>query len=388
MRTLPFEYATRNLARSPRRLVSIVAGNVLVVLLIVAAASFVEGMRGSLAQRSGSPNVILLGAGSEESVERSEISAAVPGILAATVPGIRTVQGEAFVSPEIVSALLLSSTANAEEELRAIVRGVTPGAFLVHQRVEIVEGRAPRSGANELLAGSLAAEKMGLAPDQLSLGSPLWLDGTEWRVVGTMRARGSVMDAELWAPLPDLMLAMKRDSLSCVVVTLDTAEFADLDAFTKTRVDLELSAIREADYYAAVLRFYRPVQVMVWVTAVLVAASGILGGLNTLYAAFASRIRELGTLQAVGFSRRAIALCLMQEGLLAAALAIVIALIIARAALDGLAVSYSMGVFELDVGAPVILIGTATGVVLGLIGTLPPAWRCLRLPIPESLKAT
>ncbi|MDX2176298.1 MAG: ABC transporter permease [Candidatus Sumerlaeia bacterium] len=386
MRLLPFDYAVRNLGRSPRRLLGIVAGNVLVVLLIVAAAAFVDGMRGSLAQRDDSRNVILLGAGSEESIERSEISAAVPGILEASVPGIRTVQGEAFVSPEIVSALLLSSSPDREEELRAIVRGITPGAFLVHQRVEIVEGRAPRPGSGEVLAGSLAAEKMGLP--SLPIGVKLWFDGEEWTVVGIMAARGSVMDAELWVPLPDLMLAMKRDSLSCVVVTLETAEFADLDAFTKMRLDLELAAIRESEYYAAVLRFYRPVQAMVWITAILVAASGVLGGISTLYAAFASRVRELGMLQALGYPRRAIAISLVQEALLAAALAIIVALLLARLFLDGLAVSYSMGVFELAVGPRVVFAGAATGLALGIIGALPPAWRCLRLPIPESLKAT
>ncbi len=386
MRLLPFEYAVRNLGRSPRRVLGIVAGNVLVVLLIVAAAAFVEGMRASLAHRDDSQNVILLGAGSEESVERSEIPASVPGILAASVPGIRAIHGEAFVSPEIVSALLLSPTRDGREDLRAIVRGVTPGAFLVHQRVEIIEGRAPRPGAGEVLAGSLAARKMGI-PD-LAVGSSLWFDGNQWTVVGIMAARRSVIDAELWVPLQDLMLAMKRDTLSCVVVTLDAAEFADIDAFTKMRVDLELAAIREADYYAAVLRFYRPVQAMIWITALLVAASGVLGGLNTLYAAFASRVRELGTLQTLGYPRRAIALSLIQEALVAAAFAIILALLIAHALLDGRAVAYSMGVFELTVGPRVVLAGAATGLLLGIIGALPPAWRCLRLPIHESLKAT
>ena len=94
MRRLPFEYAVRNLGRSPLRLaMSLVlvgafalllhekdggTARDLVVSLVIAATAFVRGMENSLA-RSGSPsNVMLLGAGSEESIERSEIGMSVP----------------------------------------------------------------------------------------------------------------------------------------------------------------------------------------------------------------------------------------------------------------------------------------------------------------------
>lgn len=387
MRLLPFDYAARNLGRSPRRLAAIVIGNALVVLLIVGAASFVEGMRSSMTLRHDAKNVILLAAGSEESIERSEISATTAGLLSASVPGIHAVHGASFVSPEILSALILKPEADSPDELRAIVRGVTPGAFLVHGRVQIVEGREPRPGSNELLVGSLAAEKLGLPKDRLAPGQSLWFDRQEWKVVGRFQARGTVMDAELWTPLTDLQVATKRDSVSCVVVTLADAEFADIDAFTKTRVDLELAAIPEAEYYAALLRFYRPVQAMIWITAILVAMAGVLGGLNTLYAAFASRVRELGMLQSLGYPRRAIVLSLMLESLLAASLALIVALVIAKLFLDGIAISFSMGVFELTINSIVLVSGASTGLLLGTLGALPPAWRCLRLPIPEALKA-
>ena len=74
MKLLPFEYATRNLGRSPVRLMLTVFGSGLVILLIMIAGSFMVGMQTTLAV-SGSPdNIILLGSGSVESVERSEVS--------------------------------------------------------------------------------------------------------------------------------------------------------------------------------------------------------------------------------------------------------------------------------------------------------------------------
>jgi ABC-type antimicrobial peptide transport system permease subunit len=53
----------------------------------------------------------------------------------------------------------------------------------------------------------------------------------------------------------------------------------------------------------------------------------------------------------------------------------------------GHAVRFSIGVFELVVDHTVLLIGIAAGLLIGLVGVLPPAWRCLRVSIPESLKA-
>lgn len=387
MKLLPFDYAVRNFGRSPRRCVAIILGNALVVLLIVAAAAFVEGMRSSLDIRNDTRNVILLATGSEESIERSQIPARTTGVLTASLPGIETIGGIPLVSPEILSTAIFQPSRDSTRELRAIIRGVTPEAFLVHPRVEIIEGRAPRPGANELLAGSLAAEKLGLPPSALALGESLWFDGQEWAVVGHFRARGTVMDAELWTPLSDLQVATKRDGLSCVVVRLDTAEFADIDAFTKMRVDLEISAVRESDYYASVLRFYQPIRMMIWATAFLIASAGILGGFNTLYSAFSARSREIGMLQSLGFPRRAIVASLVQEAMFAAAVAALLAFLTARLFLDGIAVPFSMGVFELTTNSTVFAAGGGAALFLGLIGALPPAWRCLRMPIPEALKS-
>ncbi|MDX1972484.1 MAG: FtsX-like permease family protein [Candidatus Sumerlaeia bacterium] len=387
MRWLPFDYAVRNLGRSTKRLLAMVLGNMLVVLLMLAAGSFVSGMRESFGLGEASENVIVLGTGSEESVERSEISAATPGLLAASVEGIQELQGIPFLSPEIVSALILKKSAGSPEELRGIVRGVESGAYLVHERVEVVEGRVPRAGALEIMLGSLAGEKLGLSAGDVAVGKTLWFEELEWTIVGRFRAKGTVMEGEIWMPLKDLMVVTKRDTLSCVVLKMGSGEFADVDVFTKTRVDLELSALRESDYYASLVEFYRPVEVMIWVTALLISLAGILGGFNTLYSAFSSRIREIGMLQSLGYSRRAILVSLVQESLLVSSVGFFCALGIAACTFAGFTISHSMGVFRLSLSDPVILWGAGLALTLGLLGALPPAFRCLSMPIPEALKS-
>ncbi len=126
---------------------------------------------------------------------------------------------------------------------------------------------------------------------------------------------------------------------------------------------------------------------MVLVTAALIALGGLLGGLNTMYAAFAARVREVGMLQALGFTRLAITLNLSEESLFAAACGTIVGLAVGLVTLEGAAVRFSMGAFALTLDAPVILTGITAGLLVGVVGAIPPAIRCLRLPITEALKS-
>lgn len=387
MRVLPFEYAVRNLGRSRTRLLAGLAGSALVATLVIAAAAYVRGMDESLSLTAGPQNVVVLGAGSEESIERSEIAASVADILDASLPGIRRSLGAAYVSPEVHMQMGVRLRRDDSAARTALVRGITPAAFLVHERLRIVDGRAPRPGHDEILVGDLAATRLEVDDSALAVGRTLWWDDRPWTITGRFTAPGTIMNAEIWCPLSDFQIASRRKSLSCVVMTLDDAEFADVDAFCKQRLDLELVALRESDYYARLVDFFGPIRAMIWATAALIAFGGLLGGLNTLYAAFAARIREFAALQTLGYSRTAIVVSLVQESLLMTAAGALFAAALGLAALDGLGVRFSMGAFALRVDAHALMAALLAGLLLGIIGALPPAWRCLRLPIMEALRA-
>src|SRR5688572_3334273 len=388
MRLLPFDYSIRNLGRSPVRLVLSVTGSLLVVLLVLAAGAFVRGMDKSLRVSGQANNVMLLGAGSEESVERSEIGPAVAGLVQASVTGIKQRLGVAYVSPEVFLMSLLKLDNVDEKSHQVQLRGVTPAAFLVHPQARITDGRAPEAGRDEILVGSLVATKMGVPDSRLSVGQTLVFDDRTWTIAGKFEAPGTVMEAEIWTRLSDLQIAARRDNVSCVVVTMESADgFDDVDTFARQRLDLELVAMRETDYFSNLSAFFRPIQLMVWTTAILIATGGLLGGLNTMYAAFASRVREIGSLQAIGYPRYAIVASLVQESVLATAAGALLAAAVGFVALDGLTVRFSMGVFGLVIDSSVLLLALAAGLFLGVIGALPPAYRCLRLPIAEALKA-
>jgi len=387
MRLLPFEYAARNLGRSPLRLAISVVGSVLVVVLATAAFAFVRGMDRSLAGSGSVDNVILLGAGSEESIERSEIKPSVASEVQSEY-GVKFEAGQAFVSPEVHAALGIALDKDTDPAGQAVFRGVTSSAFRVHPQVRITEGRAAQNGADEVIVGQLTSTRLGVPEDRLALGQVLWIDGRAFTIVGRFAAPNTVMDAEVWIPLTTLQTLTRRETLSCVVVTFEPGLMSEADLFAKRRLDLELVAIPESAYYAQLSAFYKPVKMMVWVTAILIGAGGLLGGLNTMYAAFASRIREVGTLQSLGYPRRAVVISFLQESVLAAAAGAVIGALICLLVFDGVSIRFSMGAFGLLLDGPTIGFGIAAGLTLGFVGAIPPAMRCLRLPIAESLKAT
>ena len=389
MRQLPFQYATRNLGRSPVRLAASLIGSSLVVLLVLASGGFIRGMQTTLSHtESLNENIMILGTGSEEGVERSQIDASVEGIVAASVPGLMESAGVIYASPEIHAALPVRESSDSTRDLGAVMRGFRPVALLVHPEVEIIEGRMPQAGMDEIMLGELAATRLGVPSERVAIGKTLHFDDRDWTIVGRFSAPGSVMNAEVWIPLTDLQIATNRESsLSCVIVTLDQATSTDVDVFAKSRLDLEITAIPEREYYASIASFYGPIRVMILVTAILIASGGVLGGLNTMYAAFSARVREVGMLQALGFTTRAIVINLIEESVFAAACGALIGTLIGIMFLNGLAVRFSMGAFALTIDAPVVLIGLLGGLLVGLVGAIPPAIRCLRLPIPEALKS-
>ncbi len=388
-RLLPFDYAVRNLGRSPWRTRLSVLGAALVVLLLIGAGAFVRGMERSLRESGEPDNVIILGAGSEESVERSEITEEAVGIAIASIQGVRSRAGAVYASAEVHVQLGVKTETGLERPAQMMVRGITPGAMLVHGNVQIVEGRLPSPGHDEVMVGGTMHTRLGLAESQLQIGGRLLIDNRPWTIVGRFRSPGAVMDSEVWASITDVKQATKRTTISCLILTLDPtqAEFADIGVFVKTRPDLELAALRETEYYGQLAKFFAPLRAVAWATAGLIAMGGLLGGLNTMYAAFAARVREIGTLRALGYRRRAIALSLVQESVIAAAAGALLACGIGLAGLDGIAVKFSLGSLRLTVDETVIGIALAAGLVLGLVGALPPAWRCLRLEIPTALKA-
>jgi putative ABC transport system permease protein len=385
LKLLPWEYGVRNLFRRPWRSALTLAALSTVILLVLAVVGFVRGLEQSFV-RSGDERVVLVySLGMAESLEYSVVEAGTADLLAASLPGIKRRFGQPYLSPEVYLATR-AAAGREGQSTTALVRGVTPAALRVRRLVQIVDGHWP--GPGEVLVGRLAAAKLGRSAEELAAGQTVEFEGRKWRISGRFAAAGSVFESEMWCRLEDLQQAQKRQDLSLVAMTLAPgAGFGEVDLFCKSRLDLELQATRETDYYATLNAHYRPVRLLAWAVVGLVAGAGVFAGLNTMFAAVVGRARELAALQAIGFLRRAITLSLVQESTLLATAAALVAAVTAIVLLNGAAVRLTMGAFLLRIDGTTVLWGCCAALLLGVFGAIPPAVRAMWHPVAEGLKA-
>ena len=384
-RLLPWDYGVRNLFRRPSRSALTLGGLTIVVLLVLVVVGFIRGLEKSLAA-TGDENVVLVYAlSSGADIENSSIPGRTPALLSASVDGVRRRGGVEYVSPELYLGTRITTVGMTEPGM-GLVRGVTTSAPLVRGKVPLVEGEWPQSG--EVMVGRLAHSKLGAEEEDLAIGQQVTFDGKAWTVSGVFAAAGSAFESEVWAPLADLQTTLKRQDLSMVAVTMESPDgVTDVDLFCRERVDLELKAVSESGYYAAMQKHYKPVRMLGWVVVALVAGSGVFAGLNTMYGAVVGRIRELATLQALGFRRRAILLTLVQEATLLSCAGALVACVVGLVFVDGAAVRFTMGAFTLAVDSVGIAVACGVAALLGVVGALPPAVKAMRLPVVEAIKS-
>ncbi|SMP63957.1 ABC-type transport system, involved in lipoprotein release, permease component [Neorhodopirellula lusitana] len=381
---LPWEYGVRNLARRPLRTALTLVALATVVMLVFVVVGFIRGLEQSLAV-SGDPDVVLVySVNSEENIENSSIAARTPALLTASVSGTVKRFGITHVSPELYMGTRVTNDNDVEG--LGLVRGVTANAPLVRRSVKLIEGRWPGNG--EIMVGRLAAAKMGSDDAALAIGKQLVFEGQPWTISGKFAAGGAAYESEIWCRLNDFQTATQRQDLSLAALLLSPGKSpAEVSLFCKERTDLELRALSETEYYASLQQHYKPVRMLAWLVVLLVSAAGVFAGLNMMYGAVAGRIREIATLQAIGYRRRAILVSLIQEGVLLAAAGSLLSGVIALTLLNGVAVRFTMGAFALRIDSVAILVGCGVGLLLGVLGALPPALKALRGSVAISLKA-
>lgn len=381
---LPWDYGVRNLTRRPIRTLLTFLALFTVVLLILVVVGFIRGLERSLVVSGDSDVALIYSVNSEENIENSSISASTPALITASLETAWKRYGVVHVSPELYlgTRVIVGELTNG----LGLVRGVTRNSPLVRSNVQIIEGSWPSQG--EVLIGRLVGPKIGVASERLSPSSAIEFEGRSWTISGTFEAKGSAFESEIWCNLEDFQTATKRQDISLVALRMSpNSSIGELQLFCKQRTDLELRAMAETTYYESLQKHYGPVRWLAWFVVILVSSSGIFAGLNMMYGAVAGRVREIATLQAIGYRRRAILLSLVQEGLLMSCAASVLAGMVGVWLVNGTAIRFTMGAFTLSIDEVAILISSGVGVLIGCLGALPPALKALRADVATSLKA-
>ncbi|MFY9345113.1 MAG: FtsX-like permease family protein [Planctomycetota bacterium] len=377
MRLLPLGYVLRNLLRRRARSLVTIAGIAATTMLVIAMQSFAAGMTKAGKGSARDDVVLLLGVASEVDLVRSVVPRGSAEAAAAAVPGVLTVDGQRAASVEL-------HIATRSGDQVGLLRGVTPAAYLVHERVTVVAGREPREPF-ELMVGTLAAARMGLPDEAMQPGKVIELERREFRIVGRFAAPGTVYEAEMWGRLPDIMLATKREDVSCVVLRLaDPENLADVRLFAGRRLDLEIVAVPEPEMMQALTSSLEPIAALARWMAVLAVIAGAFACANTMFAAVLARTRELATLRSLGWSPAALACSLVQEAAFVAfaggAVGILAALLVGDVSLR-----YPMGALRLEPDLPSRLAGLLAALASGLLGGIVPAVRAVRIPLLEAI---
>jgi putative ABC transport system permease protein len=360
-----------------------------VVLVFVAVLSIAEGVNATM-KASGDPNLVLiLRAGSDTEMTSGLAGDAVRVIQDA--PGIaRDSSGAPMTSPElfvVVDHPLKRSGSAANVPLR----GVSPEAFQVHNRLKIVEGRNIEFGKNEIIAGRAAASQF----LNLNVGTTLKWGENTWTLVGIFDEGGAVSESELWCDVKVLQPAYRRgNSYQSVYARLSSPDsYQQLKDSLTSNPQLTVSPMRAADYYGSQTEvLQRIIRTIGGIIAILMGIGAVFGAVITMYTAVASRTREIATLRALGFGSIPVVVSVLAEAILLGIVGGVIGGAIAWLAFDGYQTatmnfqSFSQIAFSFAVTPQLLMTALLISLVMGTLGGLLPAIRAATLPVVTALR--
>ena len=360
-----------------------------VVLVFVAVLSIAEGVAATM-KASGDPGLaLILRAGSDTEMTSGLAGDAVRVIQDA--PGIaRDSSGAPLTSPElfvVVDHPLKRSGSAANVPLR----GVSPEAFQVHNRLKIVEGRNIEFGKNEIIAGRAATRQF----VNLNVGTRLTWGENTWTLVGIFEEGGSVAESELWCDVRVLQPAYRRgNSYQSVYARLSSPDsFQQLKDSLTSNPQLTVAAMRAPDYYGSQTETLQGIiRTIGGIIAVLMGVGAIFGAVITMYTAVASRTREIATLRALGFGSVPVVFSVLAEAILLGIVGGIIGGAVAYLAFNGFETatmnfqSFSQIAFKFAVTPKLLTTALMISLVMGVAGGLLPAIRAARLPVVTALR--
>ena len=368
----------------------IVVGIAGVVGVLVALLAMAEGYAETL-RNSGSEDtaIVMRGASANEvssSLSREDL------VQIAQAPGVaRNTKGEPIVSAEsVVAANLPIRGSKTGDEGSAQVRGISDAAFDVRPNVKMVDGRKFQPGLRELVIGKGAVRQF----DGLKVGATLKLANQPWTVVGIF-ASGDAMESELWADANVVSDTYRRGSSrnSATVKLTSASALKGFQDSLENNPQLKVKASTTLEFFSKQSeQMTKVLRIIGIVVGSIMAVGAVFGALNTMFAAVATRAREIATLRAIGFRGLPVVIAVMLETMLLALIGGLLGGLIAWAVFNGFEASTmaagSVGKlsFSLRVSGSLLWEGIKWALAIGFIGGLFPAVRAASLPVTTALR--
>jgi putative ABC transport system permease protein len=364
----------------------IVVGIAGVVGVLVAMLAMGQGFQATLESTGDDTTAIVLRGGSQAETNSVIMRDQVP--LISGLPGVaRDANNRPLVSPELSQVVNLQSKADGTD-VNAQFRGVGEQAWAVHDKVKILEGRKFNPGLREIVAGKGAKSQF----RGLEVGKTITMGNQTWNVVGVF-ASGDAHDSELWTDTQTLATTYNRSAYQSISVrTQGTSGFQQFKTAMESDPRLKLDVFSTREYYRKQGgNLSKVLEVLGKFIGTIMAFGAVFGALNTMYAAVATRAREIATMRAIGFRGLPVVMAVMLETMLLALLGGVLGGLFAWAIFNGYSVStlgsnFSQVVFQFKVSPELLWTGLKWALGIGLVGGLFPALRAARLPITTALR--
>ena len=375
---VPIAYNVRSLTVRKRTTLATAFGLALVVFVFASIFMLLAGLDRALGASGAPDRAIVLRRGSEVELA-SQVEDPQVGVVLASQHVARDADGRPLGVGEVVVVILLDKK-GTDGFSNVQVRGVPDGAFAIRPELKMLSGRLPRPGTDEAVVGkAIRGSFQGVELD----GEVQLKKGRNVKVVGIFEAAGSSMESEIWTGAEVLKSAFGREGLvSSVRVKLASpSAFPAFEQEIESNKQLGLEVMRETDYYE---KQSEMTAIFILALGILVGffftAGAMIGAAITMYTSIAGRVREIGTLRALGFSRLSILVSFLLESVL---LSLVGGAIGVVAALPMQLVSFSTMnfatwseiVFEFHPTPEILLGSMVLAVVMGVLGGFFPALR-------------
>jgi putative ABC transport system permease protein len=291
-----------------------------------------------------------------------------------SIPNRRNI---AIVAPELLGAVEVQGR-------QTLLLGVRPGDEFRLKRWWKVDGRPP-AAADELVAGSAAARRLGLR-----IGDAVALDGRGFTVTGVLRPTGSQDDELLVTELgaaQELLDKPGRVTLVQVAALCSNCPVEEIavqlgDVLPGTRVTAMQQVTRNRMQALEVFRTFS------YVIAAIIIAIEALVVFVTMMGSVNARTREIGIFRALGFRRSHVTLLVLMEAAAASVVAGVLGYLVGMAASYVLLPLFADGLGVTVSWAPPLAAGAVLlAVLIGSLGSLYPALHASRLDPTVALRA-
>ena len=385
---LPISYNVRNVRVRWQVTLLAVGGIALVVAVFAVLMSMSEGFKAALRTTGRTDNAIVVQRGSS-----SELTSGIPladrNMIVVDERVARDANGQPLASWEWVVVIGLPRASDGSPA-NVTLRAVTPRTFEVRGGISVVAGRSFTPGLDEVIVGRKLLQRI----RGLELGGNVKYQQKLFKIVGLFESTGGAFESEIWGDYDTFGAIFQRGagSNSLVVRMKDPATIGELDRWIRAQPQMQLQALQERKYYEEQAGpLARTLSGLASFVAVVMGVGAVFGAINTMYAIVSARTREIGTLRALGFSRRAILVSFLIESVILATVGGAIGCLLALpmngfSTGTGQTQSFSEIAFAFRVTPGIILTGMIFAVVMGVLGGLLPALRGARLPITSALR--